>query len=66
LYSGHGPDKERYWCVERPIDFRLDTLVVTPSQNSAYVVWRGVWDYEQFPANNYRKLDVIAHGVSNG
>jgi hypothetical protein len=66
LYSGRGPDKERYWCVERPIDFRLDTLVVTPSQDNAYVVWRGVWDHAQFPANNYRKLDVIAQGVSNG
>ena len=66
LYSGRGPDEERYWCVERPIDFRLDTVVVTPSQDNAYLVWRGVWDYAQFPANNYRKLDVIAQGVSHG
>lgn len=66
LYTGRGPDEPRYWCVERPIDFRLDTLVITPSHNSAYVVWRGVWDFNQYPTNHYRKLDVIAQGASHG
>jgi hypothetical protein len=66
LYTGRGPDEERYWCVERPINFRLDTVVISPSRNDAYMLWRGVWDFNQYPADNYRKLDVIAQGVSHG
>lgn len=66
LYRGSGPDEPRYWCVHRPADFRLDTLVVTPSRSSAYALWRGVWDYGLFPAEHYRKLDVIAQGGHHG
>lgn len=66
LYSGKGPDKDRYWCVETLPNVRLDTLVITPSTKSVYAVWRGVWDYARYPSENYRKLDVIAQGVSNG
>lgn len=66
LYSGKGPDKDRYWCVETLPNIRLDTLVITPSTKSVYAVWRGVWNYARYPSENYRKLDVIAQGVSNG
>ncbi|MFT4653175.1 MAG: hypothetical protein ACI82S_000818 [Patiriisocius sp.] len=66
LYSGKGPDKDRYWCVHTLSDVRLDTLVITPSISRVYAVWRAVWDYASYPSENYRKLDLISQGVSNG
>ncbi len=66
LYFHHkgSIDKEVHWCCRNIDEFKLDTLVVTPSQNTAYAVWRGVWDYDEYPQESYRQLKVKAEEVS--
>lgn len=62
-WGGRGPDRETRWC---PVDLgalRPDTLVVTPDEDRAYVLWRAVWGYEDHPADRYRRLVVTEGGV---
>jgi len=52
------PDKKRYWCRHQITNIRADTLVVSPDEQRAYMLWRGIWPYEQFETKSYRQLDV--------
>lgn len=52
------PDKKRYWCRHHITNIRADTLVVSPDEQRAYMLWRGIWPYEQFETESYRQLDV--------
>lgn len=63
LYHGRGPDKPRYWCCEPINEVRLDTLVITPDEDEAYVLWRGSWAYDLYPPDRYRRLEVTAEEV---
>jgi hypothetical protein len=59
VYSGKGPDKESRW-MRKPVAVNLDTLVIEPDEDRCYVVWRGVWQYDEFPEDTYRRLVVEA------
>jgi len=64
IYDGKSPDKKRYWCAKNVVDVRLDTLIVSPQEFSVYVLWRGTWDFESYPADRYRMLDVKVEELS--
>jgi len=64
IYDGKSPDKKRYWCAKNVTDVRLDTLIVSPQENTAYVLWRGTWDFESYPTDRYRMLDVKVEELS--
>jgi len=57
FYCGHGPDRASRWC-DAPITLVKDTLVVEPGQQRAYLLWRGVWDFDNQPEDRYRRLEV--------
>lgn len=57
LFSGTGKDLESRW-QPHALAFNIDTLVVEPDQNRCSVVWRGVWEFDDFTNDNYRKLVV--------
>ncbi|MBU2115933.1 MAG: hypothetical protein KKE94_19390, partial [Gammaproteobacteria bacterium] len=52
------PDKKQYWCRHHITNIRADTLVISPDEQRAYILWRGFWPYEQFAPEHYRQLDV--------
>ncbi|WP_350282058.1 hypothetical protein [Nitrosomonas sp.] len=56
--EGSNPDRKRFWCRRAIPDMRVDTVVLSPQSNEAYLVWRGVWDYGLFPRDRYRELEV--------
>jgi hypothetical protein len=58
-YSGSGDDKESAW-QRTSIPMLLDTLVIEPERDQCYLVWRGAWDFDAFPSDNYRRLAVAA------
>ena len=58
IHDGKSPDKPRYWCRKPLTDIHLDTLVVTPADATAYVLWRGIWDFNNYPVDGYRMLEV--------
>ena len=58
-YTGRGADEDCGWRA-RSIGVNLDTLVVEPDLSRCYVVWRGVWDFDEQPAEAYRRLVVVA------
>lgn len=64
LFDGRNPDRKRFWCRHSIPSVKLDTLVVSPSLNQAYVIWRGVWDYEQYRADYYRQLEISVGGIN--
>lgn len=59
FHGGTGPDSERRW-QRREITMRADTLVVEPDVNRCYLVWRGIWDFDDIAEVNLRRLDVVA------
>lgn len=54
-YRGYGSDDERYWRG-RNVPMRADTLVVEPEIDRCYVVWRGVWNFDDHADDVYRRL----------
>ena len=46
--------------MRKPVAVNLDTLVIEPDEDRCYVVWRGVWQYDEFPEDTYRRLVVEA------
>lgn len=56
--DGRSPDKQRFWCRRGIPALRADTLVISPQTEEAYVVWRGIWPYDLYPADRYRMLEV--------
>lgn len=58
-YSGLGLDKESRW-QKRTIEINLDTLVIEPDENRCYVIWRGVWNFDDQTEDSYRRLVVEA------
>ncbi|HMN27303.1 MAG TPA: hypothetical protein PKE45_04040 [Caldilineaceae bacterium] len=58
-YRGTGADEDCHWRT-RTLAMNLDTLVVEPALNRCYSVWRGVWNFDEQDAGNYRRLIVEA------
>lgn len=58
-YNGTGTDDESNWQSE-PVTMNLDTLVIEPEANRCYVVWRGVWPFDEQGEDAYRRLVVEA------
>jgi hypothetical protein len=58
-YSGSGDDTEPNW-IPQAIPMRADTVVVEPESHRCYVVWRGVWPFDDHPEDSYRRLVVEA------
>ena len=56
-YCGHGPDRDSRWC-EQELSLVKDTVVVEPDSQRIYVLWRGVWDFDAWPMDRYRRLTV--------
>lgn len=56
-YGGTGPDKENCW-KSKSVSMNLDTLVVEPEKNRCYILWRGVWPFDEHSEGNYRRLEV--------
>jgi hypothetical protein len=54
-YRGYGSDDERYWRGQN-ISMQADTLVVEPEIDRCYVVWRGVWNFDDHADGVYRRL----------
>jgi hypothetical protein len=63
-YCGHGPDRKSRWC-KAPLPLVMDTLVIDLTSMSssepaeAYVLWRGVWNFDLFDPGAYRRLQVF-------
>jgi len=60
LHDGRGADKPGRWCCKSIPDIHLDTLIIKPDFNMAAVLWRGVWDFNLYPIESYRQLEVKA------
>ena len=58
LADNNRRDTKRYWCRHPITTIRADTLVVSPDELRAYILWRGFWPYEQFAPEHCRQLDV--------
>jgi hypothetical protein len=58
-YSGSGEDTEQNW-ISQPVEMRADTVVVEPESPRCYLVWRGVWPFDDHPEDAYRRLVVEA------
>ena len=58
-YQGAGTDKAESW-QRREVFMNLDTLVIEPDKNQCYLVWRGVWSFDEHPEDVYRLLEVRA------
>jgi hypothetical protein len=56
-YCGHGPDRDSRWC-EQELSLVKDTVVAEPDSQRVYVLWRGVWDFDAWPIDRYRRLTV--------
>lgn len=57
--SGDAEAGPETW-IDHPISMRLDTLVIEPGFDRCYVVWRGVWNFDQHDEGAYRRLHVEA------
>ena len=64
LHESRGADRPGRWCCKPVPDVRLDTLIVKPDTNTASVLWRGVWDFNLYPLESYRQLEVKAEVVN--
>ncbi len=58
VYSGSGPDVEARWQPHTLV-MQRDTVVITPDEDTCYVVWRAVWPFASHPADAYRRLEVV-------
>lgn len=56
-YDGTGSDEEGNWRSV-PLTMNLDTLVIEPEKNHCYLVWRGVWPFDDHSEDAYRCLLV--------
>lgn len=56
-YRGTGSDEERFWRSQS-VTLHLDTLVIEPESDRCYAVWRGVWDFDGYADDVYRRLVV--------
>lgn len=56
-YQGAGPDDKEHWTSKNVV-MNLDTLVIEPEQNHCYLVWRGVWNFDEHSVGDYRLLEV--------
>ena len=56
-YKGTGLDKEDNW-QSKSVSMNLDTLVIEPEKNRCYMIWRGVWPFDEHYEGDYRKLEV--------
>jgi Uncharacterized protein conserved in bacteria (DUF2169) len=56
-YQGSGADEQTNWH-NQAVTLNLDTLVIEPELNRCYLVWRGVWPFDEQPEANYRRLVV--------
>ena len=58
-HDGSRPDEEARW-PSQPVPMNLDTVVIEPAENRCYLVWRGVWNFDERPEDAYRRLVVEA------
>ncbi|MGK7890130.1 MAG: hypothetical protein AB4042_12415 [Leptolyngbyaceae cyanobacterium] len=58
-YTGMGLDEASQW-KSQVVPMNLDTLVVEPTINRCYLVWRGAWPFDRHPEDAYRRLVVTA------
>jgi len=56
-YDGAGADQESNWQSHN-VTMNLDTLVLEPEKNRCYLVWRGVWPFDDHGEGDYRRLLV--------
>lgn len=56
-YRGYGSDDERYWRSQN-VPMHADTLVIEPEINRCYIVWRGVWNFDDHTDDVYRRLVI--------
>ncbi|MCP4428753.1 MAG: DUF2169 domain-containing protein [Chloroflexi bacterium] len=59
IYGGAGSDDESNW-QDYAVPMNLDTLVIEPEKHRCYLVWRGVWSFDEHEMNAYRRLTVEA------
>jgi hypothetical protein len=59
VVTGGGADRPEAWG-RQALDLAADTLVVEPELDRCYLVWRGVWPFDQHPEDSYRRLTVTA------
>lgn len=55
--DGQVPDSFENW-QSRNVPMNIDTLVIEPDENRCYLVWRGVWRFDDHPEGAYRLLKV--------
>jgi hypothetical protein len=58
-HHGTGRDDETAWR-RTAVTMQLDTLVIEPERHRCYTVWRGVWPFDAYPEDEYRRLVVEA------
>jgi hypothetical protein len=58
-YNGIGTDTKQQWQKVQ-FTMEIDTLVIEPEINRCYIVWRGVWPFDDHPEETYRRLEITA------
>lgn len=61
-YCGHGLDQAPYWRIIELGNLALDTLIVAPDDNTAILLWRSSWGWDQHPPDTYRKIQIFQVG----
>ena len=59
-WCGHGPDRASRWCGAAAGELVADTLLVSPDDDTAEILWRAVWPVADHPTERYRRLVVSA------
>jgi hypothetical protein len=57
--SGHCPDRPTRWAIADVVPLVPDTLIINPAANRASVIWRGGWDWAQYPTDSYRAVEIL-------
>lgn len=61
-YCGHGIDEAPRWNPSPVFAMRADTLIVTPADHRAVILWRGGWRYADHAPDLYRAVHVANAG----
>ncbi|MCP4709351.1 MAG: DUF2169 domain-containing protein, partial [Planctomycetes bacterium] len=54
-----GPDDDTAW-IKQSVTMNPDTLVIEPEIDRCWIVWRGVWPFDNHNEDAYRRLKVEA------
>ncbi len=58
LATGHCPDRPNRWAIFGKQDLVPDTLVVSPDENTAHMVWRCTWAADSFDPAQLRAIQI--------